>query len=320
MYSKTYDYDIIRGKYYEPKNVSNELNEQDKKCDWKTYAVRYPDLMDTIGPYTEHMKYHYNKEGLKQGLDCSPDPELWDCKSYIQRYYWLDFGYDCDAAFKHYVNEGRFGERNPAQKECYELYGNSPNGKVWIRAPDRNPKNICQLFDSCKPGGGNMDRDKHRCFKWANGPDAKGDRWNGTYLISKPNNINCIDSNANGTKKLSQSMCNPTDKDQQFTLKFVDDDKFVLYNDNSNSCVSVGDGSKFHLTTCNPTDNRQIFSIGYADPYTAIKSNFNNKCISDNNNQRFNSNFKNYSLTDCINRDSNQHYNFVPIDKSQNSW
>lgn len=86
-------------------------------CDWPTYALRHPDLLNSFCANQSKLENHYNTYGKSEGRNCEPDQTIWSCDAYLNRYPELKnaYGNDCTNAFAHYVINGKNEGRNPAK-------------------------------------------------------------------------------------------------------------------------------------------------------------------------------------------------------------
>ena len=86
------------------------------QCDYMTYGVRYPDLMDQFKDDLLKYRDHFFSYGTKNGMLCSDDNLVWNPLAYAKRYGILG---DNFKAWSHYVMYGR--------KAGYSPLGNNAN-------------------------------------------------------------------------------------------------------------------------------------------------------------------------------------------------
>lgn len=270
-------------------------------CDWDTYGVRYQEVADKYGIMPYELEDHYEKYGKKSNLNCNSDENIWSCDSYMNRYPYCytnsraTHTQNCNNAYKHYMNYGRYMGLNPTNKDCYEFV----NGE-WILSKNIHDKNTCKNWDSCYPGGGNMDTTNRHCCKWASGPNEEGEPWDGNYIIRNPNKELCISG-----EKMSD--CDMRDKNQQWSL-VTSDNAFLLKK--NNNCLTVGENGNMVERVCENTDN-QKFYIKSDSPHTLIGLYNTNYCISDGTGYRPGQ--SRVKKSECNPNDTTQHFRFIQI-------
>lgn len=73
-------------------------------CDFQTYGVRYPALMDRFADDLAKYEEHYKTQGVLEGLLCASDLKVWNAMAYARRYGIVG---DTRQAWMHYVLYGR---------------------------------------------------------------------------------------------------------------------------------------------------------------------------------------------------------------------
>ena len=108
-----------------------------QNCNFPTYAVRYPQLMDRHGINVKGYIDDYMSEGAALGRDCRVAASIWSPKAYKERYATeLANITDAQSLWEHYVNIGRHQGWNASATNTKTTPATTPpeqNAVMWIK-------------------------------------------------------------------------------------------------------------------------------------------------------------------------------------------